>query len=128
MTIYSLDYSFPNFELVHCSMSNSNCCFFTRTQVSQEPGKVVWYSHLFKNFKKKEKKNFSVCCDPTVKAFCIVNKGEVDVFLKFCCFLYDPMDVGHFISGSSAFSEPSFYIWKFSVHILLKPSLKSGYP
>ena len=58
------------------------------------------------------------------KVFCIVNKTEVDVFLGFPCFLYDPVDVGNLISGPSAFSKSNFYIWKFSVHILLKPSLK----
>ena len=58
----------------------------------------------------------------TVKDFQVVN--EVDVFLEFPSFLYDPAIVGNLISGSSAFSKPSLYIWKFSVHILLKPSLK----
>ena len=60
----------------------------------------------------------------TVKGFSIVDEAEVDVFLEFPCFLYDPMDVGNLISGSSAFSKPSLYIWKSSVYILLKPSLK----
>ena len=60
----------------------------------------------------------------TVKGFSIVNEAVVDVFLEFPCFFYDPVDVGSLISGSSAFSKPSLYIWKFSVHILLKPSLK----
>ena len=52
----ALTYSFPNLELVHCSMSGSNCCFLTCIQISQEAGKVVWYSHIFKNF--------SVSCNP----------------------------------------------------------------
>ena len=60
----------------------------------------------------------------TVKGFSVLNEAEVDVFLGFPCFLYDPRDVGNLISGSSAFSKSSLYIWKFSVHILLKPSLK----
>ena len=60
----------------------------------------------------------------TVKGFFVVN--ETDVFLKFPCFLYDPMNVGNLISGSSAFSKSSLYIWKFSVHLLLKPSLKDS--
>ena len=60
----------------------------------------------------------------TVKGFHVVNKAEVDVFLEFPCFLCDPLDVGNLIFGSSAFTKPSLYIWKFSVHILLKPSLK----
>ena len=60
----------------------------------------------------------------TVKGFGIVNKAEIDVFLELSCFFYDPADVGNLISGSSAFSKSSLYIWKFPVHILLKPRLK----
>ena len=60
----------------------------------------------------------------TVKGFSVVSKTEVDVFLEFSCFLYDPANVDSFISGSCAFSKPSLNIWKFSVHIMLKPSLK----
>ena len=60
----------------------------------------------------------------TVKDFRIVNEAEVDVFLELSSFFYDPTDVGNLISGSSAFSQSSLYIWKFLVHILLKPSLK----
>ena len=79
---------------------------------------MVWYSHLFKNFPQ-----LVVIC--TVKVFSIVSEAEVDVFLEFICFFYDPVDVGKLISGcSSAFSKSSLYIWKFSVHVLLKPSLK----
>jgi len=59
-----------------------------------------------------------------VQGFSIVNETEVDVFLKFPCFLYDPVNVGNLISGSSAFSKPSLNIWKFSVHVMLKPSLE----
>ena len=59
-----------------------------------------------------------------IKGFGIVNEAEVDIFVEFPCFLYDPVDVGNFLSGSSAFSKSSLYIWKFSVHILLKPSFK----
>ena len=59
-----------------------------------------------------------------VKGFSVVNETEVDVFLEFLCFFYDSVDVGNLISGSSAFSKSSLYIWNFSVHILLKPSLK----
>ena len=59
----------------------------------------------------------------TVKGFGIVNKAEVDVFLEFSCFFYDPADVDNLISGSSTFSKSSLYIWKFSIHTLLKPSL-----
>ena len=61
----------------------------------------------------------------TVKAFSTVVEAKVDVFLEFPCFLYDPTNVGNLIPGSSAFSKPSLYIWKFSVHILLKSSLKN---
>ena len=61
----------------------------------------------------------------TVKGFSIVNEAEVDVFLEFPCFLHDKMNVGNLISGSPAFSKSSLYIWKFLVHILLKPNLKN---
>ena len=77
---------------------------------------MVWYSHLLKNFPQ-----FVVI--HTVKGFSIVNKTEVDV-LEFSCFFHNPTDVGNLISGSSAFSKSSLNIWKFSVHILLKSSLK----
>ena len=79
---------------------------------------MVWYSHLFQNFPQ------FVVID-TVKGFNIVNKAEVDVFLELSCFLSDPMDVGNLISGSSAFSKSSLNIWKFMVHILLKPVLEN---
>ena len=61
----------------------------------------------------------------TVKGFSIVNKAEVVVFLELSCFFYDPVDVGNLISGSSAFSESSLNVWKFSVHGLLKPGLEN---
>ena len=61
----------------------------------------------------------------TVRGFCVVNEAEVDVLLEFSCFFYDPMDVGNLISGSSAFSKSSLNIWKFTVHILLKPGLEN---
>ena len=98
-------------------MSGSNCCFLTCIYVSQEAGKMVWYSHLFKNFPQ-----FVVV--HTVKGFDIVNKTEVDVLLKFSCFFNDPKNVSNLISGSSVFSKSSLNIWKFLVHILLKPSLE----
>ena len=78
---------------------------------------MVWYSHHFQNFPQ-----FIVI--HTVKGFAIVNKAEVDVFLELSCFFNDPVDSGNLISGSSAFSKSSLYIWKFSVHILLKPGLR----
>ena len=84
-------------------MSGFNCCFLTCIQVSQKTGKMVWYSHLFKNFPQ-----FVVI--HTVKGFGIVNKAEVDVFLELSCFFDDPEDVGNLISGSSAFSKSSLYI------------------
>ena len=89
----------------------------TGIQVFQETGKVVWYSHLFKNFP-----DFVLI--HIVKGFSIVNESEVDVFLEFPYFVYDPMNVGNLISGSSASSKYSLYFWKFLVYILLKPSLK----
>ena len=97
-------------------MSSSNCCFLTCIQISQEAGQVVWCSHLFKNFPQ-----FVVI--HTVKGFGIVSKAEVDVFMEFSCFLYDPKDVGNLISGSSPFSKSSLNIWNFMVHILLKADL-----
>ena len=59
-----------------------------------------------------------------VKSFSVVNEAEVDVFLEFFCFFYDPVDVDNLISGSSAFSKSNLNIWKFSVHIPLKPILE----
>ena len=64
-----------------------------------------------------------VCCDPE-KGFGVISEAEVDVFLEFPCFFYDPTDVGSLISGSSAFSKSILNIWNFLVHVLLKPSLK----
>ena len=84
---------------------------------------MVWYPHLLKNF--------PVCCDPH-KGFGVVNKVEVDAFLELSCFFDDPVDVGNLISdvgnlisGSSAFSKSSLNIWKFTVHVLLKPGLEN---
>ena len=73
---------------------------------------MVWYSHLFQNFTQ-----FIVIHT--------VNKAEIDVFLEPCCFFDDPADVGNLISGSSAFSKTSLNIWKFTVHVLLKPGLEN---
>ena len=120
-------YSFPDLELVCCSMSSSNCCFLTCIQISQEACQVVQYSHLFKNFPQ-----FVVI--HTVKGFGVVNKAEV--FLELLCFFYGPTDVGNLISGSSAFSKSSLNIWfrycsctveaRFVVHVLLKPGLENS--
>ena len=118
MTIYSLTYSSSYLEPVCCSMSSSKCCFLMCIQISQEWGQVVWYSHLFKHFPQ-----FVVI--RTVKGFDIVNKAEIDVFLELSCFFDDPANVGNLISGSSAFSETSLNIWKFMVHVLLKPGLEN---
>ena len=88
------------------------------TQTSQEAGQVVSYSRLFQNFPQ-----FVVI--HTVKGFGEVNKAEVDVFLEFSCFFCDPADVGNLISGSSACSKSKLNLWKFLVHVLLKPSLEN---
>ena len=87
-------------------------------QVSQEAGHVVWYSHLFQNLSQ-----FIVI--HTVKGFGIVNKAEIDIFPELCCFFDDPVDVGNLIPGSSAFSKSSLNIWKFMIHVLLKPGLEN---
>ena len=79
---------------------------------------MVWYSHLLKNFPQ-----FLVI--HIVKDFGIVNKAEVDIFMELSCFFNDPADVGKSISGSSAFSISSLNIWKFTVHVLLKPGLEN---
>ena len=79
---------------------------------------MVWYSYLFKNFPQ-----FVVIY--TVKGFGIINKAEIDFFLELSCFFYDPRDIGNSISVSSAFSKSSLNIWKFKVHILLKPGLEN---
>ena len=114
----ALTYSFSYLEPVCCSMPNSDCCFLTCIQISQETGQVVWYSHLFENFPQ-----FVVM--HTVKGFGVTNKAEVGVFLELSCFFDDSTDVGNLISGSLSFSKSSLNIWKFTVHILLKPGLEN---
>ena len=79
---------------------------------------MVWYSHLFKNFPQ-------FVMTYTVKGFSVVNEAEVDVFLEISCFFDDPTDVGNLISCSTAFSKSSLNIWKFMVHVLLKPGLEN---
>ena len=79
---------------------------------------MVWYSHLSKNFP-----YFVVI--HAVKGFGVVTEAEVDVFLELFCFFDDPVNIGNLISGSSAFSKSSLNIWKFSVHVLLKPGLEN---
>ena len=97
-------------------MSSSNCYFLTCIQIYQEAGKMVLYSHLFKNF-------LQFVVIHIVKGFNVVNDAEVDAFLEFSCFFYDPTGVDDLISGSSAFSKSSLNIWKFSIYTVLKPSL-----
>ena len=75
---------------------------------------MVWYSHLFQNF-----------LQFVVKGFNVVSEAEVDVFLEFFYFFYAPTDVGNLISSSSAFSKFNLNIWKFFVHVLLKPGLEN---
>ena len=99
-------------------MSSSNCCFLACIQVSQQVGQVVWYSHLLQNFPQ-----FIVIY--TVKGFGLANKVEIDVFLELSCFFDVPVDVGNLIAGSSAFSKSNLNIWKFMVHVLLKPGLEN---
>ena len=82
---------------------------------------MVWYSHLFQNFPQF----IVIHTVHTVKDFGIVNKAEIDVFLELSCFFNGPADVGNLISGSSAFSKTRLNIWKFTVHILLKPGLEN---
>ena len=79
---------------------------------------MAWYSHLFQNFPQ-------VVVIHTVKGFGIVNKAKIDVFLELSCFFDDPVDVGNWISGSSAFSKTSLDNYKFMVHVLLKPGLEN---
>ena len=117
MTIHSLDVLLSQFGTSPLLHSSTNCCFLSCIQVSQEAGKAVWYSHLFKNIPQ-----FAVI--HTVKGCSIVSEAEVDIFLEFPCLFYDPTDVGNLIVGSSSFPKSRFYIWKLSVHILLRPSLE----
>ena len=86
--------------------------------MSQEAGQVVWYSHHLKNFPQ-------LVDTHTVKGFGAVNKVKIDVFLEHSCFFDDPEDARNFISGSSAFYKSSLNIWKFTVHVLLKPDLEN---
>ena len=112
-------YSFSYLEPVCCSMSSSNYCFLTCMQISQEAGQVVWYAQsLLWNFPQ-------FILIHTVKGFGIVNKAEIDVFQELSSFFDDPVDDGILISGSSVFSKTSLNIWKFTVHVLLKPGLEN---
>ena len=105
--------SFPNLELVCCSMSSSNCRFLTCIRIFQDADQVVWYTHLLKNF-------------PQFVVIHIVNKAEIDVFLELSCFSDDPMDVGNYISGFLPFLNPDWtsgssrftYCWRLTWIIL----------
>ena len=119
MTIYSLDVLLFLFGTSLLSMPSSNCCILTCIQVSQEAVNVVCYSHLLKNFPQ-----FLVI--HTAKGFSRVSETEMDVFLAFSHFFYYLAEVGDLISGSSAFSKSSLNIWKFLVHVLLKPRLENS--
>ena len=98
-------------------MSSSNCCFLTCIQISRE--QVRWFGiPIFWRI-------FQFVVTDTVKGFGVVNEAEIDVFLELSCFFDDPMYVGSLISGSSAFSKSNLNIWKFIVHVLLKPGLEN---
>ena len=116
-------YSFSYLEPVCCSMSSTKCCFLTCLKISQEAGQVAWYSYLFKDFTQ-----FLVI--HTIKVFNIVNKAEVDVFLKLFCFFNYLTDFGNLMSGSSAFSKSRtsgsswiMYCWRLTCRILSSTSL-----
>ena len=113
-------YSFPNFEPVHCSMSSSNCCFLSCIQDSQETGKMVWYSHLFKNFPQ-----FVVI--HTVKGFAIIS----EVYIVRSRFFFSLPLLSLWSNECQQFDlwffylfEIQLYIWKFLAHLLLKYRLK----
>ena len=101
-------------------MFDSNFWFLTCIQISQQAGKVG----IPGNGIAISLRIFQFAVIHTVKVFGVANETEIDLCLEFFCCFYDPLDVGHLISGSSAFSKYSLYIWKFPVHVLLKCSLK----
>ena len=111
-----MKYSFPNLEPVHCSM-------LVLTIASWPEYRFLRWQVRWSGIANSLKVFYSFFVIHTVKGFSIVNKA-VDVFLESSCFFYDPRDVGSLISGSSAFSKCSLYLWKFTVHVLLKPSLQ----
>ena len=112
-------YSFPNFEPVYCSRSSSNCCFLTCSQVSQEAGQMVWYSHLFKSFPQ-------FVMIHTVKDFSVVSEAEVDVFLELSCFFewsngcwqFDLWFPCLFFSAWTSASSHFTYCWSLAWRIL----------
>ena len=119
MTIYSLDvllFLLGTSLLVHIQFELLLPNLHTGFLRDRSEGLV--FSYFFQNFPQ-----FIVI--PIVKGFGIVNKAEIDIFLELSCFINDPAGVGNLISGSSAFSKSSLNIWKFSVHVLLKPGLEN---
>ena len=120
MTIYRRDVFFSNFESACHSMSGSNCCFLTCIWVSQEAGQVVQYSHLLKNFPQ-----FAVIY--TVKGFGIVNKAELDFFFFWNSLAFSTIQqmLAIWSLVPLPFLKSSLNIWKFMVHILLKPGLEN---
>ena len=115
----NIQYSFPSLEPVHCCISVSNSCFLTCIHASQETSEMVWYSHLFKNLPQ-----FVVM--HTVKDFCISQWSRSSCFSGILLpFFYDPSYFGNLISDSSAYSKSCLNIWKFLVHVLLKPSMEN---
>ena len=111
-------YSFRDLEPVCCSMSSSNCCFPTCIQILRRQVRWSGIPISWRIF-------HSLWWSTQSKSFKTVNEAEVDGFLEISCLFYDPVDVGNLISGFSAFSKSSLNIWKFSVHVLFKPSLKN---
>ena len=98
-------------------MSGFNCCFLTCIRFLKR--QVTWYGISI------SLRIFQFVVIHTVKGFSIVSEAEVDVFLELSCFFYDPTDVGNLISYSCSFSKSSLNIWKFTVHVLLKPGLEN---
>ena len=124
-------YSFSYLEPVCCSMSSSNCCFLNNRKQHIGFSRGRSGGLVFPSLSE-----FSVYCVycviniqfivfHTAKCFGIVNKPEIDIFLELSWFFHDPTNVGNLISGSSAFSKTSLNIWKFTVHVLLKPGLEN---
>ena len=110
-------YFFHDFEPVHCPLSSSNCCFLTCMQVSQEAGKMVWYSHLLKNF--------LVCCDPHIQRLWHSQWSRSRSFSGILLLFLFSNGCWQFDSASSAFSKSKLNIWKFSVHVPLKSNLEN---
>ena len=116
MTIYSLDVLFPYLEPVYCHVQFYLLLPYLHTDFKRQ----VRWSGIPISFR-----IFQFVVMHTVKGFGIVNKAEVDIFLELSCFFDDPADVGNLISATSAFSKTSLNIWKFTVHVLLKPDLEN---